>query len=220
MKQLSSLKQPRSTEALRGAATPHKVLIADDARINRFLLERTVMEQGMQPLMAADGDEAMRLLEEHHDVSLALLDWMMPGKSGLEVCRAIRRANLDRYVYIIMVTSRDRPEDLHAGLAAGADDYLSKGIHAIELKLRIAAAVRLLDLQRELTGKIAQLQRARHAVDALQELLPMCMYCKNVRDDEGYWHKVEQYIHNARGMNVSHGICPTCLTARLAELDI
>lgn len=204
-------------------APRHKVLIADDTQVNRFVLQHAAQNQGLEVITATDGEEAIGVLEEHPDTTLVLLDWMMPKLSGMDVVRWIRdrEALLKQipYTYVIMVTAKDQREDLHAGLGAGADDYLVKPVDPIELRLRIAVGKRMVELQRQLQRKIAELKRTTAEVQALQGLLPMCMYCKKVRDDNGYWERVEKYIHRKSGADISHGICPTCYEAQLANLD-
>lgn len=194
----------------RSTTRRHKVLIADDSRVNRFVLEQAVRQQGMVPLVAVDGVEALQILNIHPDVSFAILDWIMPKLTGLEVCRAIRHAKRERYVYIMMFTTKNRPADLRTGLEAGADDYLVKPVNPTELRLRIAAVGRLLDLECELREQSAALHESRQEISALSQLLPMCMYCKSVRDEAGNWHTVERYINSVGGEKISHGICPTC----------
>lgn len=201
----------------------HKVLIADDTPVNRFVLQHAAQSQGLTVITASDGEEAIDVLQNHPEITLALLDWMMPKMSGVDVCRWIRdREEVQRkglYTYVIMITAKDQREDLHEGLSAGADDYLVKPVDPAELKLRIAAGKRMVELQSRLQRKIKQLQQRTDEVRALQDLLPMCMYCKNVRDDNGYWERVEKYLHRQSGADISHGICPTCYDEQLKNLN-
>ncbi len=201
----------------------HKVLIADDTTVNRFVLQHAAKNEGLETLTATNGAEALVVLKEHPDVTIALLDWMMPKVSGVNVARWIRQretANPETpYTYVIMVTAKDQRKDLHEGLNAGADDYLVKPVDPVELKLRIAAGKRMVEMQSRLQSKIAELRRTTAEVQALQGLLPMCMYCKKVRDDNGYWERVEKYIQRKSGADISHGICPTCYDAQVANLN-
>jgi len=200
----------------------HKALVADDTQVNRFVLQHAAQNLGLEVLTASDGEEAISALEGNPDMTLVLLDWMMPKVSGVDVVRWIRDREAvglqTPYTYVIMVTAKDQREDLHEGLTAGADDYLVKPVDPTELRLRIAAGVRMVELQDQLQRKIAELERTTAEVQALQDLLPMCMYCKNVRDDNGYWEKVEKYIQRESGADISHGICPTCYEAQVANI--
>jgi DNA-binding response OmpR family regulator len=201
----------------------HKVLIADDTPVNRFVLQHAAQNQGLEVVTVTNGEEAIAALEEHPDITLALLDWMMPKVSGVDVARWIRDREAAQkqlpYTYVIMVTAKDQREDLHKGLIAGADDYLVKPVDPTELRLRIETGKRMVDIQARLQRKIEELKESMAEVQTLQGMLPMCMYCNKVRDDSGYWERVEKYIQRQSGADISHGICPTCYETQLATLD-
>ena len=122
-----------------------KILFADDDRVFQLALGRTLPKWGYQPVIVSDGEEAWRRLASPEGPSIAVLDWVMPLADGLEVCRRVRAADLGRYVYIILLTSRSTSEDLMAGLLAGADDYLRKPVDSRELRLRLRAACRVVE---------------------------------------------------------------------------
>ena len=123
-----------------------RVLIADDDRIWRVLLERTLTRLGHEVVVVVDGTQALTALLAAGGPRLAILDWMMPGIDGLEVCRRVRERPAP-YVYVVLLTSRDRPEDLVAGLDAGADDFLVKPFNPIELRARLRSGERIIDLE-------------------------------------------------------------------------
>ena len=127
-----------------------KLLLAEDSGMIRLLLHRVLTTEGYEVVFAENGEEALRVLEAPDAPPIALLDWMMPGLDGLEVCRRVRAAGREPYVYIILLTGKDHQEDLVRGLAAGADDYLTKPFDNAELQARIRAGRRIVDQQGEL----------------------------------------------------------------------
>jgi two-component system cell cycle response regulator len=127
-----------------------KILIADDSIVSRHLLEATLRRWGYEVLVACDGAEALELLERNDAPSLIILDWMMPGMTGVEVCRRIRQRSSEPYTYILLLTSKSQKEDLIEGMEAGADDYVTKPFDQNELQVRLRAGTRLVDLQSQL----------------------------------------------------------------------
>ena len=127
-----------------------KVLVADDEAVSRRMLSEMLKRWGYEVVSARDGLEALECLNSDDPPRLTILDWMMPGASGLEVCRTVRHRNREPYIYIILLTSRDRREDIIEGLEAGADDYITKPFDPHELKVRLRAGRRILDLQAKL----------------------------------------------------------------------
>jgi two-component system, cell cycle response regulator len=127
-----------------------KILIADDSLVSRHLLEATLRKWGYDVSVACDGEEALALLQKDEAPALAILDWMMPGMTGLEVCRRVRQRAREPYTYILLLTSKSQKEDLIEGMEAGADDYITKPFDQHELQVRLRAGTRLVDLQAEL----------------------------------------------------------------------
>ena len=187
-----------------------KILVADDDRTSRLLLQRSLERWGHEVTIAGDGQQAWASLQASDAHEIAILDWMMPHLDGLEICRRLRAAHPDRALYVILLTARNRSEDLIAGLDAGADDYVTKPFDEGELRARLRAASRLIDLQRELAARVRELEAALSRVDELHGLLPICSYCKRIRDDGNYWHQVEVYVTNHSAATFTHGICPEC----------
>ena len=151
------------------------VLIAEDEPVSRRLLERAVRKFGHEAVAAGDGETAWEYFSRG-DFGFVITDWVMPGIDGLELCRRIRSVARPNYVYIIMVTSCDGPEDLLTGMEAGADDFLIKPFDVPELQVRMRAAERILKLQQELSEKNQELAdvnaRLEHLsrIDALTQL--------------------------------------------------
>ncbi|HZO90967.1 MAG TPA: SpoIIE family protein phosphatase [Chthonomonadaceae bacterium] len=139
-----------------------KILIAEDDPIPRRLLQATLVKAGYEVVMAKDGEEAWQLLQQAEAPNLAILDWLMPGLDGVEVCRRVRQRAQAPYVYILLLTSKDRKEDLIEGMNAGADDYLIKPFDPHELQVRLRAGQRILDLETALRNSLEQLEQARH----------------------------------------------------------
>jgi diguanylate cyclase (GGDEF)-like protein len=127
-----------------------KVLVADDDPVHRHVLEVILTRWGYEVVLTTDGTSACRVLEEDDPPKLAVLDWMMPGLDGPQVCRRVRQRPGGKYVYLILLTARSHKDDLLQGLEAGADDYLIKPFDPAELKARLQTGRRILDLQDEL----------------------------------------------------------------------
>jgi len=126
-----------------------KALIADDNAGFRIVLERMLRKWGYDVVVASDGLEALAALQAPDPPRLAILDWMMPGLDGVEVCRRLREENREPYIYIVLLTAKDTAEELVEGMEAGADDYLRKPVDSHELRVRVRAGRRILDLQQE-----------------------------------------------------------------------
>jgi|HubBroStandDraft_6_1064221.scaffolds.fasta_scaffold37445_3 diguanylate cyclase (GGDEF)-like protein len=129
-----------------------KVLIADDSRVYRKLVEHSLADEGYALLFAETGREAMALFSEHQP-SIVITDWMMPDLSGIELCEHIRKQSRQPYTYLIILTGNTEKDNLVAGLAAGADDYLTKPFHRGELLARVGVGRRIIELHRELEAK-------------------------------------------------------------------
>jgi DNA-binding response OmpR family regulator len=187
-----------------------RILIAEDDPTSRRLLEATLAREGYDVVSAADGDEAWDRLHGQDAPRLAILDWMMPGTDGIEICRRLRQEPRASYVYVLLVTTKTRTEDIVHGLDAGADDYLTKPYDPQELRCRIQSGVRLLRLEEALADKVRELQEALSHVKQLQGLLPICMFCKKIRDDSDTWHRLETYIERNSEAMFSHSLCGDC----------
>jgi sigma-B regulation protein RsbU (phosphoserine phosphatase) len=187
-----------------------KVLIAEDEPDSRHLLEIMVGRWGYETLAVSDGVEAWQALQQEDAPQLALLDIMMPRMDGLEVCRRARLRGGHTPFYVIMLTAKTLPKEIVSGLEAGADDYLTKPFDSNELRARIKVGERILELQRNLAARVSELEEALSRVKQLQGLLPICSYCKKIRDDTNYWEQVESYISRHTEAQFSHGICPEC----------
>ncbi|MBS3818621.1 diguanylate cyclase [bacterium] len=126
-----------------------QILIAEDEFLSRTALESNIQDWGYDTISAKNGEEAWNIIQ-NKNIRIAILDWMMPGSNGLNLCRKIReefQEKKKKYIYIILVTGRDSQEDVLEGLAAGADDYLSKPLNYQELRIRLQNGKRIIDLE-------------------------------------------------------------------------
>jgi sigma-B regulation protein RsbU (phosphoserine phosphatase) len=127
-----------------------RILIAEDDAVSRRLLERKLMTWGYQVTACPNGIEAWRVLECEDAPRLAILNWMMPGMDGVQICREVRKQQRRHYTYMILLTARDHKEDIVEGIEAGADDYVTKPFNPHELNVRVRAGRRVLDMHAEL----------------------------------------------------------------------
>jgi DNA-binding response OmpR family regulator len=199
-----------------------RILVAEDDPVTRRILEASLGRLGWDVITAEDGTSAWRLLENlggQNPPEMVLLDWMMPGLDGIEICRKLRSTPGFELVYIILLTSRSDTEDLAMGLMAGANDYITKPFHPAELESRVRGGERMVKLQTSLSGRIKQLEEALREVKRLQGLLPICSYCKKVRNEANYWEQVESYFSSHSDLDFTHSICPSCTDKMLKELE-
>ncbi len=142
---------------------------------------------------------------------------------GVEVCTWLREQPWGKIRYVIMLTALDKEDDIVDGLNAGANDYLTKPFRRNELEARVRVGERVIELQEQLAQRVADLEAALLQVRTLHGLLPICSYCKKIRDDKNYWTQVEGYIEEHADVSFSHGICPDCYTTivepQLKELE-
>lgn len=186
-----------------------KILIAEDDPISLRVLRMTLESQGHEVVSTVNGAEAWRaFITQPFEVVVS--DWMMPEMDGVQLCQKIRERKRARsYCYFIMLTARTGRENHKIAMDAGVDDFLTKPMRPDELIIRLRVAQRILAFMKE--------------VGELRRLLPICSYCKKVRDDKDYWQGIETYLHNQTGTDFSHSICPDCYTSQvkpqLAELE-
>ena len=199
-----------------------KILVAEDDVVTRKMLVVTLERLGWEVIQAEDGNAAWQLFEtlKGKDApELAVLDWMMPGVEGIEICRRLRTTPGFELVYVILVTSRGGKEDLSYGLAAGANDYITKPFDPVELQARVRVGERMVRLQRSLAARIAEVEAALAHVQRLQGLLPICSYCKKIRNEANYWEQVESYLGAHSDLDFTHSICPQCTEKMMKEID-
>lgn len=186
-----------------------KILIVDDDSTTRLVLGATLSRLGHEVLTADDGTSAWAIIQKQ-PIEVLLTDWNMPGMDGLELCRQVRAAHSAKYTYVILLTVFDGRDYFLKGMEAGADDFITKPWDEQQLAARLRVAERLLHLQTEVT--------------VLSGLLPICSYCKSIRDDQNYWQQLEAYVSTRTDARFSHSICPKCykehVLPELAKLGI
>jgi phosphoserine phosphatase RsbU/P len=201
------------TEELKPGMSPEqavkRILIVEDEPVSRLRLRATLGLWGYEPTVCEDGEQAWEAqLADPHPVIVT--DWIMPKLSGLELCRRLREREKEgaSYTYVILLTSKDH--GLVEGMEAGADDFIAKPFNVDELRVRLQAGVRVISLKRALTERVEELEAAIARVNSLEGLLPICSYCKNIRDEDQSWQPVERYVGKRSEASFSHSICPTC----------
>ncbi len=174
------------------------------------MVETFLARWGYEVAAVADGEKAWEILLEPEAPNLIILDWMMPGVGGVELCRRVREGGHPSPAYIILLTARTSRDDIVSGLEAGADDYVTKPFHNEELRARVRGGARVVELQISLAQRVRELEESAGRVRLLQGLLPICSYCKKIRNDQNYWQQVEAYISEHSEAIFTHGICPDC----------
>ena len=182
-----------------------KILIAEDDPVSVKILQFTLQHYGHEVVAAASGSEAWEKFDAE-PVRVIVSDWMMPGLNGLELCQKVRARPKTDYTYFILLTAINTGRDnLRQAMDAGIDDFLTKPLDREAILMRLRVAERILEFTQQ--------------IRLLKLLIPICMYCKRVRDDSNYWDQVENYIHTHTGSNFSHGICPTCFDQQMSNLS-
>ncbi len=197
-----------------------KILIAEDDLTSRRHLEVTLTKWNYDVFSCSDGEQAWDRLQEADAPKLAILDWKMPEMEGIEICSRLRKLDTEDPVYVILLTTQSEKEDIVRGLEAGADDYIIKPFESSELQARIHVGCRVLQLQEKLANRIKDLQDSLQHIKTLQGMLPICSYCKKIRDDQNYWKEVEEYFVKHSNANFTHSVCPGCYDKHIApELE-
>ena len=164
------------------------ILIVDDNPENRKVLGSLLTKNGYEVGSANDGFKALKFVENVQP-DLILLDVMMPGMEGFEVCRKLKEDYRFQHIPVIFITARTSTEDIVKGFELGGVDYISKPFNSAELLARVNTHIE---------------------IKVLRGFLPICSRCKKIRDDDGYWHSVEEYISEHSEIQFSHGLCKSC----------
>ena len=194
-----------------------RILIAEDDFTSRNMLAAVLKKGGHEVVETVDGSEAWDELQKLDAPKLAILDWMMPEMDGLEVVRRVRAVQSSQPPYIIMLTTKDEKADIVAGLDAGADDYLAKPFDIGELRARVEVGRRIAEMQERLAAQVQELRQTLEHIKTLQGILPICSFCKKIRDGQGYWDQVEAYISRYSDAQFSHSVCPECMKKHYSE---
>jgi DNA-binding response OmpR family regulator len=172
------------------------ILAVEDDILARKIICRALRRLNHEVIEAADGEEAWTRLQAG-GVRVVVCDWIMPRLDGLDLCRRIRARTGTEYVYFILLTGNTASdENQRAAAEAGVDDFLTKPLDPQEIWMRLRVAERIL--------------RYATQVSQLETFLPICSYCKKIRDDKNYWQQIESYINKRTGTDFSHSVCPDC----------
>lgn len=201
------------------------ILIVDDSREQQDLLSMILHKAGYGPLVTAGlATTAFQHLglgngsSSSCAVDVILMDLLMPDIDGLEACRRIREEEHLQHLPIIVITAKTAEEDLQAAYSAGATDYIRKPVIPGELIARVATALSIKQemdarklMEQELRQRNQELQRALDENKTLQGLIRICVKCKRIRTDSGYWQRIEEYIQRHSEVKLDEGVCQTCL---------
>jgi len=180
------------------------ILMVEDDPVSALILESALTKLGYRPLVARDGAEAWEKFDRE-PVRLIVSDWMMPQLDGLRLCEKMRARPETAYTYFILLTANHTSaSNYELASAAGVDDFLTKPLDREAIRMRLRVAERIL----KYTAEIRQ----------LQEMIPICVYCQKVRDENDYWDLVESYIQKQTGSRFTHAACPNCYEKEVERL--
>jgi phosphoserine phosphatase RsbU/P len=202
-----------------------KILIVDDSVPSLNALAAILAQSGYSNVVKYDSAPgAIRYLQSEDQkipgsqVDLILMDVMMPEMNGIEAVRKIKTIDYLKDIPIVMVSVRDEEERIEKAFEAGAIDYIGKPIKKLELRARVRSILKLKEEtdqrkahEKGLEETIEKLKKAMAEIKTLSGLLPICSNCKKVRDDQGYWKQVEQFVSEYSNVEFSHGLCPDCI---------
>lgn len=188
-----------------------QILIAEDDATSRIVLATVLTKDGYDVTATGDGGAAWEVLQRPDAPRLAILDLMMPGIDGLELVRRVRAIPSAAPPYLIIVSTKSEKVDVIAALDGGANDYLTKPFDPGELRARIEVGRRMIEMRFELNERVEELKQALEQVRTLKGIVPICANCKNVRDDQGYWNRVESYLNEHTEADFTHAVCPDCM---------
>ena len=181
---------------------PATILIIDDQPANLKVLLSLLREEGYGVRIAENGERGLQVLERIQP-DIILLDVMMPGMDGFTTCKKIKENPETAEIPVIFMTALDSVEDKVAGFEAGGVDYITKPFQQVEVLARIRTHLALRRKQQELEEALEEIRK-------LSGIIPICSVCKQIRNEEGYWQQVEQYISEHSEAQFSHALCSRC----------
>ena len=202
------------------------ILVVDDTKENLRVLVDALGREGYTVRPALNGEIALEAARKEPP-DLILLDIIMPGMDGYQVCHALKADARLKDVPVIFISALNEVEDKVKGFKTGGVDYISKPFQAEELLARVETHLTLRNLQKELEEKntdLRQLNRelsvALEEIKTLRGILPICSHCKKIRDDTESWQQLEEYISTHSEAKFSHGICPDCAKKHYPDLKL
>jgi CheY-like chemotaxis protein len=201
------------------------ILTVDDSRTFQAAMADILNEIGYtEVVQKASATEALHYLHTVGDdtdgpgVDVIIMDLVMPGMDGIEGVRAIKRVERLKDIPIVMLSALDEEKKIEEAFVAGAADFIGKPVKKLELQARLRSVLKLkseMDIrkarERELEKMVEELRKSIAEVNTLNGLLPICAFCKKIRDDRGYWQQVESYVTQRSRASFSHSVCPECL---------
>src|SRR5215510_3468416 len=172
-----------------------RILIVEDDFDARDMLQVLLELEGHEVVATQNGKEAWDVFQKEN-FSLVISDWLMPEIDGLELCRMIRASESTRYCYVMLLTALQGKANYLQAMSAGTDDFITKPFDPDELRARLLVAEKIVGLQ--------------DRVKKLKGILPQCIYCKKIRDEQDEWVGIEAYISKRSEASFSHGVCPSC----------
>lgn len=199
-------------------------MVADDSYSSRELLKLILTRNGYDSYLLEDGEQVLMMIEKIKP-DIILMDVLMPKLDGFEVCKRLKKMPNIKRIPVIFITSLDNTEDITSGFENGGVDYITQPFQPAELLARLKThlelknskdrllktIVKLKKTKRVLINMIKRVQKAKREIKTLTGLIPICASCKNIRDDKGYWNRIETYISSRTQAQFSHGLCPDCM---------
>ena len=194
------------------------IMVVDDTPANLNLLQKMLQDKGYRVLAFPDGKMALAAAAKHPP-DLILLDINMPEMNGFEVCERLKADAVLKEIPVIFISALIETEDKIKAFALGGVDYVTKPFQFEEVNSRVETHLRLRRQQLELEEERRRLQQALDEIRTLRGILPICAYCKKIRDDKGYWSQVEKYVSDHTEAKFSHGICPACFEREMKGIE-
>ncbi len=192
-----------------------KILLVEDDKILRKILKEEIKNHFKFEIVETERGIKAINFEKDEEVKIVPLDWELPDIDGIRVWNFLRKINRKTYPYIIMLTGKNKKEDIILGLNQGTDDYIGKPFDLKEMIARIKVGKRTISILDVLREKIDALENSLKEINILKGLLPICSYCKSIMVDEDYWEKLEDYLLKNTEVKLSHGVCPECYSKHI-----
>lgn len=187
-----------------------KILIAEDEYTTRLMVQVCLENWGYSIESVEDGKKAWDIINQKNPPQIAVLDWEMPGISGIDLCRKIKSLDRSSPIHVILLTARDSKNDISQGFEAGADDYITKPFNDDELGARIRVAERIVTIQSSLNSSLEELREALDMVQSFEEPVAVCRKCKKIGAFDGSWRTPEKLLEYPVDPRFIQLDCPSC----------
>ena len=187
-----------------------KILIAEDEYTTRLMVQVCLENWGYSIESVEDGKTAWDIINQKNPPQIAVLDWEMPGISGIDLCRKIKSLDRSSPIHVILLTARDSKNDISQGFEAGADDYITKPFNDDELGARIRVAERIVTIQSSLNSSLEELREALDMVQSFEEPVAVCRKCKKIGAFDGSWRTPEKLLEYPVDPRFIQLDCPSC----------